>query len=275
MTVIIIKGMDTYPVACMNRTKSNVSAITGKKLKRGFCQFVLGPIYRLIKGSLAGPEKRQGLDKYMPQLGIELKAAEKALEGKDLMKCVMPKFLPLAAALLEMMVRHLPSPVEAQRYRVENLYEGPMDDECADAIRRCDKEGPLMIYISKLVPSPDQGSRFYAFGRVFSGTVRNGQKVRIMGPDYMPGQKVTSFFLLLFLFFVVVLSLMLIIVFFFIYRPICTPRTFRRCASPWAGTSRTWMTYRRATPCASSASISAWSSRAPSPPARRRTTSGR
>ena len=31
--------------------------------------------------------------------------------------------------------------------------------------------------------------RFYAFGRVFSGIVSTGQKVRIMGPNYVPGQK--------------------------------------------------------------------------------------
>lgn len=122
------------------RLKSNVSP-TGKKLQRGFCQFVLRPIYRLIKGALAGPEKREELDKYLGQLSIELKASEKALEGKSLMKCIMPKFLPLASALLEMMVRKLPSPVTAQSYRVENLYEGPLDDECACAIRQCDKDG--------------------------------------------------------------------------------------------------------------------------------------
>ena len=46
-----------------------------------------------------------------------------------------------------------------------------------------------MIYISKMVPTSDKG-RFYAFGRVFSGTVSMGQKVRIMGPNYMPGKKV-------------------------------------------------------------------------------------
>ena len=34
-----------------------------------------------------------------------------------------------------------------------------------------------------------EAGRFYAFGRVFSGTVRSGQKVRIMGPNYTPGQK--------------------------------------------------------------------------------------
>jgi len=96
--------------------------------------------------------------------------------------------LPAADALLEMIVCHLPSPVTAQRYRVQNLYEGPLDDECAIAIRDCDPNGPLMLYISKMVPTSDKG-RFYAFGRVFAGTVRTGQKVRIMGPNYVPGKK--------------------------------------------------------------------------------------
>ena len=39
-----------------------------------------------------------------------------------------------------------------------------------------------------MVPTND-GGRFYAFGRVFAGTVSTGQKVRIMGPNYTPGSK--------------------------------------------------------------------------------------
>lgn len=45
-----------------------------------------------------------------------------------------------------------------------------------------------MIFISKMIPTNDKG-RFYAFGRVFSGTVASGQKVRIMGPNYKKGSK--------------------------------------------------------------------------------------
>ncbi len=48
------------------------------------------------------------------------------------------KFLPSGEALLEMIVINLPSPLTAQRYRVETLYEGPMDDESAIGIRDCD-----------------------------------------------------------------------------------------------------------------------------------------
>lgn len=55
-------------------------------------------------------------------------------------------------------------------------------------IKNCDPKGPLMMYISKMVPTSDKG-RFYAFGRVFSGLVSTGLKVRIMGPNYTPGKK--------------------------------------------------------------------------------------
>merc|ERR1719197_1250262 len=100
---------------------------------------------------------------------------------------VLSSFLPLAEPLVEMAARHLPSPVEAQAYRVEVLYEGPMDDACASGIRDCDAKAPLVMFVSKMVPTDDSG-RFIAFGRVFSGTVSSGQTVRLMGPDYVPGQ---------------------------------------------------------------------------------------
>ena len=55
-------------------------------------------------------------------------------------------------------------------------------------MKECNPEGPLMIYISKMLPSNDS-ARFFAFGRVFSGTVHSGMNVRIQGPDYVPGEK--------------------------------------------------------------------------------------
>lgn len=60
-----------------------------------------------------------------------------AMEGKPLMKVMMRKWLPAGEALLQMITIHLPSPITAQKYRVELLYEGPMDDEVAVGIRTC------------------------------------------------------------------------------------------------------------------------------------------
>jgi len=166
-------------------TKKATNA-AGKPLKRAFCQFVMDPINLLFKSIMNGEKAKY--EKMITSLQIILTNDEKDLTGKALLKTVMRKFLPAGDALLEMLVLHLPSPVQAQKYRCATLYEGPEDDECATAIRACDPNGPLMLYISKMVPTSDKG-RFYAFGRVFSGTVRTGQKVRIMGPNYIPGKK--------------------------------------------------------------------------------------
>jgi len=158
----------------------------GKPLKRAFCQYVMDPINLLFKSIMNGEKAKY--EKMIKSLAINLTPDERDMTGKPLLKTVMRKFLPAGEALLEMLVLHLPSPVTAQKYRVATLYEGPEDDECGQAIAACDPNGPLMLYISKMVPTTDKG-RFYAFGRVFSGTVRTGQKVRIMGPNYIPGKK--------------------------------------------------------------------------------------
>ncbi|WFD24064.1 translation elongation factor 2 [Malassezia equina] len=158
----------------------------GNKLERAFNMFVLDPIYRIFDCIMNF--KKDETAKLLEKLEIVLTPEERDLEGKALLKVVMRKFLPAGDALLEMVVINLPSPVTAQKYRVETLYEGPLDDESAIGIRDCDPNGPLMLYVSKMVPTSDKG-RFYAFGRIFSGTVRSGPKIRIQGPNYVPGKK--------------------------------------------------------------------------------------
>ncbi|CAL1134442.1 unnamed protein product [Cladocopium goreaui] len=155
-------------------------------LQRAFCQFIMGPINQLMRAIMN--DDKEKYEKMMGTLGIVLKGDEKALTGKPLMKRTMQIWINAADTLLAMIVTKLPSPRTAQKYRVENLYEGPMDDAAAQGIRSCDPAGPLMMYVSKMVPTSDKG-RFYAFGRVFSGTIATGQKVRIQGPYYKPGSK--------------------------------------------------------------------------------------
>lgn len=178
-------GDNYFDAEAKKWTTSNTSA-SGKALPRAFCQFILDPIYQLARSIMDGDKEKY--KKMITQLQIQLSPEDNEQEGKLLLKIVMRKFLPAAEAILEMIVIHLPSPLIAQKYRVENLYEGPMDDEAATAISQCNPDGPLMMYVSKMVPTSDKG-RFYAFGRVFSGKISTGQKVRIMGPNYVPGKK--------------------------------------------------------------------------------------
>jgi len=153
---------------------------------RGFTQYVLNPIYQVFNTAMKKP--KEDTLALVDKLGIKLTAEEKEPQEKQLLKTIMRKWLPAGDAMLQMIVIHLPSPVTAQRYRMELLYEGPHDDACATGIKTCDPKGELMMYVSKMVPTSDKG-RFFAFGRVFSGTVGTGQKVRIMGPNFTPGKK--------------------------------------------------------------------------------------
>jgi elongation factor 2 len=158
----------------------------GRELPRAFCHFVMDPIVRLSRAVMEGDD--EVIDKVLASQNIVLKAEEKALEEKHKLKAILRKWLPATETLMEMMVTHLPSPVVAQQYRGEILYTGPRDDKYAKAIRSCDPKGSLMIYVSKMVPAAERG-RFYAVGRVFSGTVRTSHKVRIMGSNYTPWER--------------------------------------------------------------------------------------
>lgn len=159
-------------------------------LSRNFVLFILRPIQTLITAVMEN--KEEVYKKMLAKLDVKIPKDANDLMGKPLLKRIMQTWLPAADALMEMLVNHLPSPAVAQSYRMENLYSGPIDDESAQAIRKCDPKGPLMMYVSKMVPTSEKG-RFYAFGRVFSGTIATGQQVRILGPEYVKGKKTDLF----------------------------------------------------------------------------------
>lgn len=177
---------DNYFDQKAKKWKMDETADDGSQLRRCFVQFIMEPVIRLCRNIM--DNNRDAVWKMLGHLEIVLKTEEKELSGKPLFKNVFQKWINAAEALLEMIVCKLPSPAVAQRYRAAYLYEGPIEDVCGQAIKNCDQKGPLMIFISKMVPTSDKG-RFYAFGRVFSGIVSTGQKVRIMGPNYTPGSK--------------------------------------------------------------------------------------
>ena len=155
-------------------------------VKRAFCVNILEPLIKLARTVTTG--KKEVYLPLLEKLGIKLTSEEMETQGKILMRNVMQKWLDASDALIEMIILHLPSPKVSQKYRTLYLYQGPMDDECAKAMINCDPSGPVMMFVSKMVPTSDNG-RFYAFGRVFSGKIKQGEKVRILGPQYIPGKQ--------------------------------------------------------------------------------------
>ncbi|KAB0372279.1 hypothetical protein FD755_016071, partial [Muntiacus reevesi] len=149
---------DRYFYPATGKFSKSVNSPDGKKLPQTFCQLILDPIFKVFDAIMNF--KKEETAKLIEKLDIKLDSEDKDKEGKPLLK---------------MITIHLPSPVTAQKYH-------------SMGIKNCDPKGPLMMYISKMVPTSDKG-RFYAFGQVFSGLVSTGLKVRIMGPNYTPGKK--------------------------------------------------------------------------------------
>jgi elongation factor 2 len=171
-----------------NRWSTKPTNEQGQVLERGFNMLVLKPLKKLFS-ILKEDNKTDELKKFLANVNVVLDQETLLItDKKRLTEAVMKKWIPVADSLLELIVQHLPSPLVAQKYHVQNLYSGPLDDEAATSIRNCDPNGPLVMYVSKMVPTSDF-SRFYAFGRIFSGSVRSGQMVRIQGPSYVPAER--------------------------------------------------------------------------------------
>jgi elongation factor 2 len=87
--------------------------------------------------------------------------------------------LPLHNAILAMIVKHLPSPIEAQEYRVPKIWRGDIHSEIGKAMLNADPEGPIVICITMAQMDPHAG--LIATGRLFSGSVKEGDRVYLVG----------------------------------------------------------------------------------------------
>lgn len=87
--------------------------------------------------------------------------------------------LALDDALLEMIVEHLPNPKEAQKYKIPRIWKGDLDSPEGKALLECDRNGPLMGMITKIFVDP-KSKRPTLIGRIFSGTIRSGQEIRLV-----------------------------------------------------------------------------------------------
>ncbi|KIL93172.1 elongation factor 2 [Fusarium avenaceum] len=148
---------------------------------RSFVHFVLEPIYKIFTHSISdSPEQ---LRPVLASLGIELKPSQYKADAKVLLKLVCEQFFGPSTGFVDMIVKHIPSPIETAERLLERYYTGPLDTKVAASMQACDQNGPLVVHITKLFNTADAKS-FHSFGRVLSGTVRPGMQVRVLGEGY-------------------------------------------------------------------------------------------
>ncbi len=79
---------------------------------------------------------------------------------------------PLHEAILSMVIRHIPPPHVAQKYRIPKIWKGDPNSDVYKAMIECDENGPTVMMVTNVVVDPQAGP--VAVGRLFSGTVRDG-----------------------------------------------------------------------------------------------------
>ncbi|MCW7076362.1 MAG: elongation factor EF-2 [Candidatus Syntrophoarchaeum sp.] len=86
---------------------------------------------------------------------------------------------PLYIAVLDMVVHHLPNPLEAQKDRVGVIWHGDLDGEVGKAMRDVDRDGPVAFMVTDISIDPHAGE--VATGRLFSGSLERGMELKISG----------------------------------------------------------------------------------------------
>ncbi|RZN33714.1 MAG: elongation factor EF-2, partial [Methanophagales archaeon ANME-1-THS] len=86
---------------------------------------------------------------------------------------------PAYEALLDIVVEHLPSPIEAQKYRVPTIWRGEAETEIGKSMTGCKREGEVAFMVTSISVDPHAGE--VATGRLFSGTVEKGKELFVSG----------------------------------------------------------------------------------------------
>ena len=85
---------------------------------------------------------------------------------------------PLHDAVLGMVVQHHPPPHVAQRYRIPKIWPGDLDSDTGKALLACDDKGPIIMMVTTI--NVDQQAGRVATGRLFSGTVKDGDELYLL-----------------------------------------------------------------------------------------------
>ena len=235
------------------KTKKFCRGASNAGKKPLFVSLILDNIWAVYEAASLQPDKEK-LEKMIKSLNLTVSARDlKSTDTRHTVSGVFSAWLPLASAVLEMVVSQLPSPTLLGQERAEKLICSRtkrftslpnQTQELRQHFENCSPSGPVIVFISKMFPVdktqlPENKARpltaqelaerretararqaqreageeersgavqmtgdqleqlalreqqelsvaFIAFARVYSGTVRPGQEVLVIGPKYDP-----------------------------------------------------------------------------------------
>ncbi len=114
---------------------------------------------------------------YMQKKGVGFKDILKIYElSKDEREKWVWQNAPLSEVILDMVISHLPNPLEAQKYRMERIWRGDYDSQMGKDLLSCNPNGKLAFCITRILIDPRSGREICA-GRLYSGTITEGMQI--------------------------------------------------------------------------------------------------
>jgi elongation factor 2 len=90
--------------------------------------------------------------------------------------------IPVSVVFLKMTIDHLPNPKVSQKYRIPIIWEGDLESEEAKAMLTCSKEEKnSAMMVTDVVLDKHAGD--IASGRMYSGTIKKGMDLYIVGKE--------------------------------------------------------------------------------------------
>ncbi|MGB0488169.1 MAG: elongation factor EF-2, partial [Candidatus Poseidoniaceae archaeon] len=114
---------------------------------------------------------------YMKKSGVSMTEIFEYCNNED--QKTLAQKAPVHEVLLDMAVTKLPGPVEAQPYRIPNIWTGDLETPIGKAMMNCDPEAELAMMITKIWMDPHAGE--VAVGRLYSGAINQGESVYAIG----------------------------------------------------------------------------------------------
>ncbi len=114
---------------------------------------------------------------YMQKTNINFNDIYNYCANKD--QKTLAKKAQIHKVLLNMTIRHMPSPIVAQKYRIPHIWHGNIESDIGKAMTNCSSKGPVSLMVTKIIMDPHAGE--IADGRLFSGKLERGQELSIIG----------------------------------------------------------------------------------------------
>lgn len=176
----LIRELKLGPEEMQKRLQSTINTVNTLIRKYAEPQYQDKWMVNVLDGSVAfGSAYRNWAMSvpYMKKTGVTFKEIidmTNAEQDKDL-----AKKCPLSQVLLDMIVTHLPDPHQAQAYRVAKIWSGDMSTPIGKDMAECNAKGKLGVIVTKVMPDPHAG--IVSTARIFSGSLRAGEEVYLVG----------------------------------------------------------------------------------------------